>query len=83
MRLGGEHHGEITTLQDAARANRLLRCFCTHCGRAALTHPFALAELAGRNFGLFELGPHLKCKHCRLVGFAMVIVSPHHGSGRG
>jgi hypothetical protein len=34
-------------LQDAAHANRLLWCSCTHCGRAALTHPFTLAELAG------------------------------------
>jgi hypothetical protein len=41
MRLGGEHHGEIKRLQDAVRANRLLWCFCTQCGRAALTslHP--------------------------------------------
>lgn len=78
---GREHYGDIKTLQDAARANRLLWCFCTRCGRAALTHPFTLAELAGRNFGLVELGPHLKCKRCNLAGFAIVIISPHHGYG--
>jgi tRNA-dihydrouridine synthase len=79
---GREHHGEIKTLQDAARANRQVWCFGTNCGRSALTDPYTLAELAGGNFGLVDLGPHLECKHCKLVGFTVVIVSPHHGYSR-
>lgn len=76
---GREHTGPVKTLRDAAKADRLLWVFCTKCGRRCLTHPYTLAKLAGRDFDLQELEPHLKCKHCNLTGFAIVIVSPHHG----
>lgn len=51
-------------------------------GLAAANPVVTLAELAGRNFGLVELGPHPKYERRNLAGFAIVIISPHHGSGR-
>lgn len=72
---GPEHHGEITTLQHAARANRMVWCFCTNCGRAELAHPYRLAEKLGRNAALADLPPHLKCTGCMMRGYGVVLVS--------